>query len=361
MRVATGPTPDSWDDLLRVVSSLQGASRAFNSALTYRTGYKQFAKFLSEYNRAVQIPITDDVLAAFVAHCALRGLSVSTIKTYLFAVRAVQLDAGFPFPSWRSRHTVFSTLQGVRRLFGDVHTSKRALTLAHLIKMHGAYRLRRRDPRTRAHALALWACILVGFFGMIRKDNLTKGKRDPFNPLKGLRRGDLSIVPAAGSTPEVAWVRLRYSKTVQFGEAEHLVALQAGSGPLCPVRAIKKHLAETPGCGSSECLFISKPRGPRGGRAVPLSHTMLVSGIKDLLKESGFDPAAFAAHSLRRGGASLAYDLGISEVAIQAHGFWRSDAVRLYREWKLATRLELPAALAGAAARLVGGQADPAI
>eukprot|EP00959_Pyramimonas_sp_CCMP1952_P360290 7544697-Pyramimonas_sp.AAC.1 len=63
------------------------------------------------------------------------------------------------------------------------------------------------------------------------------------------------------------------------------------------------------------------------------------------------DPLKFSGHSLSRGGASFAYDLGISEMAFQAHGNWKSEAVRVYRECGSAQRLELPAHLAQAALR----------
>ena len=185
--------------------------------------------------------------------------------------------------------------------------------------------------------------MLTGFFGMLRKDNLTKGKQDPFNPSRGLRRGDVSI------DGDQMWLRLRVAKTIQYQEEPHVLGILATHGALCPVRAVHKHLEDTPGLGHAQFLFMEKGTGKRGAAAVPLSHQSLVRGIKQLVAAIGEDPKKHSGQSLRRGGATLTYDVGVSEVAIQAHGNSRSEAVRIYREWSTEQQLALPARLAHAA------------
>jgi integrase len=116
--------------------------------------------------------------------------------------------------------------------------------------------------------------------------------------------------------PNQLWLRLRVAKTIQFGGEPHVLGLVATNCAICPVRAVREHLALTTNVGPKAHLFITKPVGPKGAAAVPLSHAALVSGIRKLLTAIGMDPLKFSGHSLRRGGATLAYDLGISEMAI---------------------------------------------
>jgi len=291
------------------------------------------------------------MVAGYITLLATEGKTISTIKTYLCAVRAVQLDAGYAFVPWQERHLVYMTLQGARRLLGDSHKRMAAITIDMLTQMAPEVQRMRQDPKLRVWIGAVWAAMLVGFFGMLRKDNLTKGKPDPFHPFRGLRRGDVDI------SRQRIWLRLRVAKTAQFGEEPHVLGLEASGCDLCPVRAVRQHLDETAGLKADSYLFVSKGKGARGAAAVPLSHTSLVRGIKMLVRAIGADPVMFSGHSLRRGGASFAYDVGIPEVAIQAHGNWRSEAVRVYREWSVAQRLVLPSRLAHAArarARQVG-------
>jgi hypothetical protein len=44
----------------------------------------------------------------------------------------------------------------------------------------------------------------------------------------------------------------------------------------------------------------------------------------------GLDTNAFSAHSLRRGGASYAFELGLSPLQIKLRGDWASDAYERY-------------------------------
>ena len=170
--------------------------------------------------------------------------------------------------------------------------------------------LARKDPKQKVLISAVWAAMLVGFFDILRKDNITAGTKDPFNPSRGLRRTDM------GLQPKQLWLILRVAKTIQFGGEPHVLGLVATNCAICPVRAVREHLALTTNVGPKAHLFITKPVGPKGAAAVPLSHAALVSGIRKLLTAIGMDPLKFSGHSLRRGGATLAYDSGIREMAI---------------------------------------------
>ena len=77
---------------------------------------------------------------------------------------------------------MFSTLQGARRVFGDAQPTKGCVDARPLGKgaPSGEEDEGAANPKKRTHTGALWACILVGFFGMMRKDNLIKGKWEPF-------------------------------------------------------------------------------------------------------------------------------------------------------------------------------------
>ena len=48
------------------------------------------------------------------------------------------------------------------------------------------------------------------------------------------------------------------------------------------------------------------------------------------------DPADFSGHSLRRGGATFAFQCGIPSELIKLQGDWRSDAYMLYLTLPLA-------------------------
>ncbi|KAK3274584.1 hypothetical protein CYMTET_17238 [Cymbomonas tetramitiformis] len=85
---------------------------------------------------------------------------------------------------------------------------------------------------------------------------------------------------------------------------------------------------------------------------VPLTHAGLVGGIKRLVKAAGLRPEAYAGHSLKRGGATMAKQLEVHTMYIKHQGDWRSDRYERYREMQPEQRLILPGAMAAAAATL---------
>lgn len=117
---------------------------------------------------------------------------------------------------------------------------------------------------------------------------------------------------------------------------------------ICPVSALRTHMEETAADGDAN-MFLMKGDGPGGGKLKALTHGQLVHGIKELAQQAGVDPKRFAGHPLRRGGATLAFQLGVDTHYIQQQGGWKSDAVYLYHELSVADRLRLPTLMAKAA------------
>ena len=50
----------------------------------------------------------------------------------------------------------------------------------------------------------------------------------------------------------------------------------------------------------------------------PMTHSYLVAGFKLLAKAAGYSPDEFAGHSLRRGGASAAFDMEAPPLLVKA-------------------------------------------
>ena len=68
--------------------------------------------------------------------------------------------------------------------------------------------------------------------------------------------------------------------------------------------------------------------------------------FKASVTAAGLDPKSYSLHSLRRGGATLAFQCGVSSLLIQRHGDWTSDAYLDYITLPLTERFSLSRALA---------------
>ncbi|KAK3241439.1 hypothetical protein CYMTET_48790 [Cymbomonas tetramitiformis] len=188
-----------------------------------------------------------------------------------------------------ARHAVAATLQGVKRCWEKPPKPVMPVTLADLEKM--ALLISVHDLKQEA----LWAAILVSFFGLFRKDNLTTGKADAWHTQGGLR-----------------WVPLR-----------------AVSGSLlCPVRALLRLMERTMGRPGDSPLFVMEKVTGRRGTVVPMTH------------------------DAQRGGATAAMRLDINSIYIKMQGDRKSDCFERYCELDTEQKLVLPGAMAEAAAAL---------
>ena len=249
------------------------------------------------------------------------------------------MAAGFDFPPLASRFKVFQVLQGVKRFVAKERKPKIALTFGVLSELfHHLV-----SPWTDGFQCALWACFLVAYYGMFRKDNVTVRKETAFNPNACLIRGDLKV----GTDTEgrrVLWVRVRRSKTNQFQDRVHYVALVEVPGSfMCPVTWWERHTRLNPADEFDPAFCFSKERKP-------MTHSLMVKHLKRLLTAAGYDADLFSGHSFRRGGATDAFRLGLPHDQIQLQGDWLSTAFLLYNEMDDAYRLRLPSSVASAVA-----------
>ena len=179
--------------------------------------------------------------------------------------------------------------------------------------------------------LTMWTLLLVAFFTMSRKSNLVVTGKNKFDPQKQLCRSDV-ILGTQGML-----ITFRWSKTNQFGRRTHVVPLLAMPGSkLCPVSAYQKMISKCPGNPDDPAFFANI--GKNGAKQA-ISYQLLQKYIKKSVSKLGLDPRAFSSHSLRRAGASWAFQAQVPGELIQSHGDWTSTAYLRYLDFSLSERL----------------------
>ena len=71
----------------------------------------------------------------------------------------------------------------------------------------------------------------------------------------------------------------------------------------------------------------------------PLLYGPFVARLKKCIKAIGLDPKHFSSHSLRRGGATWAAQIGLPGEVIQMLGDWHSDAYLLYMSIPMSSKI----------------------
>ena len=240
-------------------------------------------------------PVSEIVLCYFVSFLGGQGLSPSTIKTYLAAVRHMQVCLGFPEPREVSSLPLLKLVQaGVARArtLGGVKSRVRLpITVSILDKLCECWpvSLHMEDKKM------LTAAALTCFYGFFRSGEVTVATKKSFNPALHLAVEDLSL--DSNLTPTVVKIHLKSSKCDQFGRGVDVYIGQSHTA-WCPVKSMVTYLMD---------------RGPSKGHLFqwkdgsPLTRPEFSKYVKAALVAAGVaNHESYTGHSFRIGAATAA-------------------------------------------------------
>ena len=124
--------------------------------------------------------------------------------------------------------------------------------------------------------------------------------------------------------PNFMWIK--WSKTLQARDKItriHIPVLP--DSRLCPVAALKRMLAMVPGSQDDPLFSIC-----RQGSWVPLTDCIVRKHLTHIIRMLGWEHKHITFLTLRRSGASWAFQHGVPIKAIKSQGTWKSDCVWRY-------------------------------
>jgi site-specific recombinase XerD len=264
---------DSSADLLQDEIDAAGTFLANQLAAATRRAYDSDYRIFETYcnvRKLQSLPAAIETVTAFLSAEAIGGAKAATIGRRVAAIAYAHRVAGLKPPT--DEQKVKAVMSGIRRTIQSAKTAKAPAT-ANCID------------------LMLKSC-----------PNTIKGKRDrailAFGFAGAFRRSELVALTTADLHEVAGGIRvtIRCSKTDQEALG-HEIAVPTG-GRLRPVEAMEAWLSaadirEGP-------IFRSITKAGRISRA-PLSPESVSDIVKAYAQATGFDPAVFAAHSLRSG------------------------------------------------------------
>ena len=278
---------------------------------------KKFATFCAQYNVPDPFPVTEYLLCSFASYMADQGLAPQSIKSYLAAVRNMQLSLGLPDPREQSSLPVLKRVQmGISRSrLGRQQSSKIRLPITGQVLRRVKAEL---DRTGHPEGPLLWAVCCVAFFGFFRLGELLLPSREAFNPRLHLAWGDVAV--DAPDNPQMVRCHLKQSKTDQLGRGVDVVLGRTGL-ELCPVAAVLSYIVRH---GSQPGPFFLTTAG------APLVKQEFVSEFRKILAAVGLPAEDYAGHSFRIGAATSAALAGVEDSTIQLLGRWQSAAFLRY-------------------------------
>lgn len=279
----------------------------------YRSGWQRYLNFCQTYHLS-PLPITEYHQTSFAAHLSLT-VNSGTIRSYLCAIRFVQIRAGLPDPTCSPPPKLPYVLKGIQKLSPQHSRSQRLPITPNLLQQ--IHSLWSKQPLTFDKVM-LWAAFCTGFFGFMRAGEFTADVTECFSEQPHLATRDVAV--DSHENPQIITIHLRRSKTDQFSKGTHIY-LGRTQSTLCPVAAMLAYLVIRPSTAGP--LFIFQ-------NGSPLTRKKLVDHLRQAISQLGLDASGYSGHSFRIGAASTAATVGINDSAIQLLGRWKSPAFLAY-------------------------------
>lgn len=299
------PAPREDTALVRLVAQAEASFRAARAGSTLRAyahDWKMFSGWCGEHG-LTPLPANPQTVILYATDLTKNGARrLSTLSRRLAAVSQLHQQAGFepPTRSWEWKQF----LAGLRRELGVAPARKQPLLvedLKQIVARISDTLLGRRDR----------ALLLLGFTGAFRRSELV-----------GLNVED--CVPERDGLV----VTVRRGKTDQEGQGRPVGIPRGAARATCPVWALERW-REAAGIETGAIFRVMNRHGHVLSKRLSGEGVALV--VKRHVEQLGFDPAAFAGHSLRAGLATSAAAAGKSERAIMNQTGHRSLAtVRRY-------------------------------
>ena len=256
-------------DISSLESSVQyyySRGLAESTKRSYRSAQTRYLTFCGEFRVNEPLPLVENVLCAYVSKLANDGLKHQSIKSYLSALRFMQISAGLsdPYASsvWPRLQYV---LKGVKRPRGEQSSKPRLPITPDILRRIQTVWQRRFAERD---TIMLWASFCIGFFGFLRAGEFTVPGDRTFDPGVHLCVRDIAL--DSHTSPTLVRVTIKASKIpispgrIPFYRSHIKRAMPCGSNSSVPSSASGNTRTSVHVCGRTI------PHPPEIGGAAPI-------------------------------------------------------------------------------------------
>ncbi|KAL5477312.1 hypothetical protein EMCRGX_G024096 [Ephydatia muelleri] len=280
--------------------------------------WNRYLTFCSE-DHVQPLPTNEETLCKFVAWLFVQGLSHQTMKSYLSAVRHLQITSGVGDPFASEMPKLQYVLKGARiersRITPGARHIRLPITPDIMLKIKEVLNWNSAEFDN----IMLWAAACACYFGFLRSGEITVPALSAYCPESHLGIKDVSVDQPG--RPEIIHLTLKASKTDPFRKGV-VISLGRTGKALCPVVALLTYLAVRKGHDTGPLFQLKDGR--------PLTKPAFVDRIKETLTKAGIDRSSYAGHSFRIGAATSAAAAGVEDSMIQTLGRWKSSAYLVY-------------------------------
>ena len=295
------------------VQQLFSAGLANSTKKSYQSGANRYIRFCSLFG-ITPYPTSEWSLSYFVGYLFQEGLSASTVKGYLSAVRHAQISLGLGDPKMGDMPQLKYQIKGLRKLSSGRQQSRLPITIDILRHLRSSWE---KFP-VLVDGTMLWVACCMCFFGFLRSGEIVVPADSAYDGAIHLSAGNVHVDNT--TDPQYLEVRIKASKTDPF---RHGVSIYLGRShaDLCPVSAVLAYMVLR---GTSPGPFFTFADGRY------LTRDRFVSSVRAALRRQGVDDTRYSGHSFHIGAATTAALRGLPDSLIKTLGRWESSAYTVY-------------------------------
>jgi len=281
------------------------SSKAINTVRAYKSDFKDFSLFCAQ-NGFKSLPSEPKIVSLYLTHLSTKEVKMSTLKRRLVSIGVIHKLKGHYLDT--KHPSIIENIMGIKRRKGSIQEGKKPLLINNLKQIINAIDEQKKEEIKKIRNRTI---ILIGFAGGYRR-----------NEIVSLDYEDLDFVE------EGLKIKLRRSKTDQFGEGSVKGIPYFNNSKYCPVFSIRKWIEISK--ISSGALFRRFTKGSKLSKKRLTDQTVALL-IKEYLELAGIESNNYSGHSLRSGFATSAADSGADERSIMSMtGHKSSEMVRRY-------------------------------
>ena len=280
-------------------------SKASNTIRAYKSDFKDFGLFCTK-NGFKSLPSEPKIVSLYLTYLSSNEVKMSTLKRRLVSIGVIHKLKGYYLDT--KHPTIVENIMGIKRRKGSIQRGKKPLLISSLKQIINVIDKQKKDELKKYRDRSI---ILIGFSGGFRRNEIVSLNYEESDVgHEGLK------------------IRLKRSKTDQFGEGLIKGLPYFNNSNYCPVVSIKKWIEMSK--ISSGPLFR---RFTKGSKMLDhrLSDQSVALIIKKYLELAGVESNNYSGHSLRSGFATAAAESGADERNIMAMtGHKSTEMVRRY-------------------------------
>ncbi len=279
-------------------------SKSNNTLRAYKSDFKHFVSFCSKHGFK-SLPTEPKIVALYLTFLS-KTSKISTLRRRLVSVSMVHKIKGHYLDT--KHPVIIENLLGIKRTKGSYQKGKKPLLINDLKSIINVISEEKIKEINKLRNISI---ILIGFGGGFRRSELIS-----------INYEDLDFVT------EGLKIRIKRSKTDQYGEGMIKGLPYFENEIYCPVRNLKKWLKISN--IKSGAIFRRFIKGSKLSEHRLTDQTVVLL-IKKYLKLAGIENSNYSGHSLRSGFATVAADSGADERSIMAMtGHKTTQMVRRY-------------------------------